>query len=126
MKFLYIFLLWLVAGACTPSKQTELAWEKSLYQIGSQSSPKVADLNEDGVGDIVMGAGLEEIALTDHGVIALDGKTGELLWKHPSNAQMVGSASFLDITADSVPDVFIGGRNANLKAINGSSGELIW
>ena len=122
----YFIPLLFISLACTPSKQTELAWEKNLYQIGSQSSPKVADLNQDGVGDIVMGAGLEEISFSDHGVIALDGKTGELLWKHPANAQMVGSASFLDITSDSIPDVFIGGRNANLKAINGSSGELIW
>ena len=122
----YFILLLLISLACTPSKKTELAWEKNLYLIGSQSSPRVADLNQDGVGDIVMGAGKEELAPTDHGIIALDGNTGDLIWKHPANAQMVGSASFLDVTGDSIPDVFIGGRNANLKALNGKSGELIW
>ena len=116
-----VFLL-----SCTPSKKTELAWEKNLYLIGSQSSPRVVDLNQDGVGDIVMGAGREEIAPSDYGVFAIDGNSGELLWKQATNAQIVGSAQFQDINGDSISDIFIGGRNANLKALDGRTGSLIW
>ncbi len=107
-------------------KQTELAWDRALFQIGSQSSPRAADLNSDGVLDIVMGAGKAELADVDQGVFALDGRTGEILWTQKADAQMVGSATFLDVNADGVPDVFIGGRRHNLKALDGRTGTVIW
>lgn len=105
---------------------SELIWDQSFYRIGSYSSPRTSDLNQDGVLDIVMGAGTEELAQTDHGVLAIDGTDGSLLWKHPATAQIVGSATFYDITGDGVEDVFIGGRAQNLMAIDGKSGEQLW
>jgi len=108
------------------SKETTIAWEQTFYQIGSQSSPRAVDLNQDGVLDIVMGAGKSEIGYTDQGVIALNGVSGELLWQHEANASMVGSATFYDITGDRIPDVIIGGRKAQLVALNGEDGKLIW
>jgi hypothetical protein len=68
---------------------------------------------------------LEHQAAT-HGVIALDGKSGELLWHVPSMDQMVGSASFIDINLDLIDDVIIGGRSSQLLAIDGSNGSLLW
>lgn len=125
-KYLLIcFTSAVVLGACE-QKKTEMVWEKSFYQIGSQSSPKTSDLNKDGVQDIVIGAGLAEMAETDQGVIALDGKTGEILWEHPATASMVGSASIYDINEDGIDDVIIGGRGANLFALDGKTGEEIW
>ena len=103
-----------------------MVWTKSLYQVGSQSSPKAADLTGDGVLDIVLGAGKEEMGATEQGVVALDGRTGEILWQQAANAHIVGSATFATITDDDVPDVIIGGRNHNLKALNGATGEILW
>ena len=120
---LALLFLWL--PGCE-TKKTELIWNRSLFQLGSQSSPRTSDLNGDGVQDIVMGAGMAEMAKTDMGVIAVDGKTGDLLWKQETNAHMVGSATFYDISGDGIADVFIGGRNNQLKAIDGKSGSLIW
>ena len=122
---IYSLLLGLLV-ACSQSRDARLLWSQSLYQIGSQSSPKTTDLNGDGVLDIVMGAGTEEIAPTDYGVVALDGKSGELLWQQDATASIVGSATFYDITGDGVNDVLIGGRNHNLMALNGTNGEFIW
>ncbi|MEM8968293.1 MAG: PQQ-binding-like beta-propeller repeat protein, partial [Bacteroidota bacterium] len=122
---IYSLLLGLLV-ACSQSRDARLLWSQSLYQIGSQSSPKTTDLNGDGVLDIVMGAGTEEIALTDYGVVALDGKSGELLWQQDATASIVGSATFYDVTGDGVDDIFIGGRNHNLMALNGTDGEFIW
>lgn len=107
-------------------KQTELIWNKSFYQIGSQSSPRATDLNGDGVMDIILGAGEAEMARTDQGVIALDGTSGELLWSHPAKAHVVGSATLYDLDRDGVDDVFIGGRGYFLAGINGKTGETIW
>lgn len=107
-------------------KQSEVVWNQPIFQIGSQSSPRVADLNQDGVLDIVMGAGLSEVGHTLHGVIAFDGKSGSLLWQQAAEASIVGSATFLDITGDSVPEVFIGGRARQLMALNGQDGSILW
>ncbi len=112
-------------SACS-QKKTELTWNQSLYNVGAQSSPRTTDLNQDGVLDIVIGAGKEELGPISNGIIALDGATGQVLWEQAANAHMVGSATFYDVHEDGVEDVFIGGRNHNLKALNGKTGAVIW
>jgi outer membrane protein assembly factor BamB len=115
--------------ACSPTSAKEksvLVWDNSFPVIGSQSSPRTIDINKDGVLDIVMGAGKNEFQKSDMGIIALDGKTGALLWKQEAADQVYGSATFSDITGDKVKDVFIGGRSPQFKAIDGSSGRLLW
>ena len=122
---LLCFSAFILLGNCT-RKKTELVWDKNYYRIGSQSSPKAADLNEDGVLDIVIGAGKNEYQYSDMGVLALDGNTGELLWQQDTQDQVYGSATLYDITGDGVQDVFIGGRSPQLRALDGKTGEVIW
>ncbi|MEM7657245.1 MAG: PQQ-binding-like beta-propeller repeat protein [Bacteroidota bacterium] len=109
-----------------PSIFAQAGWITELPDIGTFSSPRVTDLNLDGVKDIVMGAGRLEFQACDSAVIALDGKTGELLWQVSASDQMFGSAIFQDITEDGVADIFIGGRSAELIAIDGTNGAVIW
>jgi outer membrane protein assembly factor BamB len=123
------FFFCLVIASCLISckqKKSEIVWQNDLPVTGSQSSPRTADLNQDGVLDIVMGAGKNETQKSEQGIIALDGKTGQLLWAQESTDQVYGSATFYDITGDSVKDVFIGGRSPHFKAIDGKTGKLIW
>jgi len=111
---------------CAEKKKSELVWQKDFYQIGSQSSPRAIDLNKDGVLDIVMGAAKGENRPNDQGVLAMNGQTGELLWQQKARDQVFGSATFHDITADGIPDVFITGRSSILMALDGANGEKIW
>ena len=115
----------LVLVSCK-KKKTEMAWQQDFSLIGSQSSPRAADLNGDGVLDIVMGAGKNEYQYTETGVIALDGLTGELLWQQETNDQVFGSATFNDINGDGTVDIFIGGRSPNLRALDGKTGKVLW
>jgi len=101
-------------------------WSRIFYGIGTNSSARAADLNRDGILDIVLGAGGKEFESTDMAVIALNGSNGDTLWTVGGSNQIVGSAAFKDISGDDVPDVFIGGRTAQLYAINGVSGGIIW
>lgn len=101
-------------------------WTSDFSGIASLSSPRVSDLNQDGTKDIILGAGRIEFMPCDSAVIAVDGVTGELLWSVKASDQMFGSASFIDINQDSIDDVIIPGRSAELIAICGSSGEVIW
>ena len=107
-----------------PSSQT--AWSAYLPGLGTFSSPRTADLNNDGTLDIILGAGREEFISTDSAVIALDGVTGRILWHVAARDQVFGSAALKDITQDGVADVFIGGRSAELMALDGASGAVLW
>lgn len=106
--------------------QESKSWTVTFPHSGIYSSPRVADLNLDGTEDIIVGTGKLEFEKTDSAVVAIDGVTGELLWHVGARDQIFGSATLLDINRDSIPDVLIGGRSAELKAINGKTGELIW
>jgi hypothetical protein len=112
--------------SCTRKTKSEMIWDKNLYRIGSQSSPRAADLNQDGILDIVMGAGANEYQHSEYGVIAIDGKTGELLWNQEAPDQVYGAATLYDVTNDGIKDVFIGGRSPHFKALDGKTGKILW
>jgi outer membrane protein assembly factor BamB len=125
VKVVSLLALVFIVTTCK-KKEAQLVWDSNLFKIGSQSSPRTVDLNSDGVLDIVMGAGGNEYQKSSQGILALDGRTGDLLWQQESPDQVYGSATFYDINGDSIKDVFIGGRSPHFKALNGKSGEVIW
>ena len=119
----------IVFSAClqTHSKtQRKIIWSQDFSLVGSLSSPRTADLNNDGILDIVMGAGQNEFQKTDMGILAFDGRSGKLLWKQQSIDQVFGSATFCDVNGDKVKDILIGGRSPQFKALDGKSGAVIW
>src|SRR4029453_11063976 len=75
-----IFGILLSCTEKSSKEQYRLIWYKDFPVIGSESSPRTADLNNDGVLDIVMGAGKNETQKSDMGIVAFNGATGELLW----------------------------------------------
>jgi hypothetical protein len=101
------------------------SWSTFIDSVSTFSSPRSADLNLDGTKDIVLGAGTDS-TYSNYGVVALNGVSGQLLWNLPTPDEIFSSAVFIDINNDTIPDVFIGGRNAQLYAIDGSNGNIIW
>ncbi|WP_339710038.1 hypothetical protein [Cyclobacterium amurskyense] len=127
MKKSHICIFLLVSFlACKKKEKSIMIWESSFPVIGSQSSPRSADLNGDGVLDLVIGAGKNEYEYTEAGILAINGLNGEILWTQETEDQVFGSATFLDVNKDGTTDVFIGGRGPHLKALNGKTGDLIW
>ena len=102
------------------------SWSVKFPGVGTFSSPRVTDLNGDGVRDVVLGAGREEFKSCDSAVIALDGVTGKMLWRVRAIDQVFGSPDFMDINGDKVMDVLIPGRSTELFAINGRTGKVLW
>lgn len=126
MRKLYLYFILIFHLVFSFSANAQIIWQEKVSNVGTFSSPRVTDLNQDGIGDIILGAGREEFIACDTAVFALDGKTGKMLWHVQARDQIFGSATLKDITGDGVDDVFIGGRSAELLAINGASGDLIW
>ena len=122
----WIMLLWSFLACSDPDSPRNKSWFRDFGKIGTFSSPRLADLTGDGILDIVVGAAKKEFEFCDTAVIALDGKDGRLLWTASASDQIVGSASFVDITQDGLPDVVIGGRHAELIAIEGHTGRELW
>lgn len=100
-------------------------WQAFTDSIPTLSSPRSSDLNGDGVMDIIIGGGTDGV-FSNNGIMAYNGIDGSLLWKRSSRNEVFGSAIFKDITSDGINDVIIGGRDAQLLAINGTNGALLW
>jgi len=100
-------------------------WQTNALNVQSFSSPRCADLNGDNILDVVIGAGLEN-QTSSRGVIAINGENGSILWFEEADNQIFGSPVFQDINQDNIPDVFIGGRGGEFRAIDGDLGETIW
>ena len=103
----------------------EINWTKNTPLIRSYSSPRASDLNNDGVDDIILGGGVDGYP-TPYGVIAINGNDGTSLWQEETRNEMFTSPQFFDYTNDGIDDVIIGGRDAELRLINGNTGETIW
>jgi outer membrane protein assembly factor BamB len=119
-------LISLFAIGCKQENHENKNWDITIDEVYSASSPQAIDLNDDGIKDIVMGAGGQEWVHTKVGIVAINGADGSVMWSAPARNQIVGSALFLDINDDKTPDVIIGGREAELQALDGRNGKVIW
>lgn len=114
----------------------QILWEREIYSgslYQQQALITIEDINEDGFEDVIAGT-----AWGDRSVVALSGKTGEIIWKYQTNA--FGSGGWVyqvdakaDYNDDAFPDVLAAtgddGTNTGPKRIfclNGKTGQMIW
>lgn len=120
-----ILLLVLIGYINQGYAQLQTEWAIAFDSVNTFCSPGVADLNQDGIKDIVIGGGFEK-KHTNLGIFAVDGYTGQLLWQNPAPSQIYTTPIFQDLTGDDIPEVFIAGRNAQFYALDGTDGSLVW
>ena len=126
LTILCFLALFMLSSSLLFAQQPQNSWSVKFKGIGIFSSPRVTDLNGDGIGDIVFGAGRTEFHACDSAVIALNGLNGEVLWTVPSIDHIFTSAALKDLNGDNIDDIFMGGRSAELMAINGKTGKVLW
>ncbi|ALC46949.1 CG6184 [Drosophila busckii] len=120
-------------------------WTRSLPRMNSESPLRAADLNGDGIKELIFGYGVDDnihyegIPLprcksaqqTDDvpcegGVVALNGIDGSILWQTWSVANVFSLHCNVDIDRDGVTDCVAAGRLGMIFAISGSIGQVIW
>lgn len=104
----------------------------------ASSSPALADLDADGVPDIVFGTGVDRTRPTGRRlvftgepavsgeVVAVSGATNRLLWKVANPRDAFTTPRFARLNGDAVPDVVMGGREGVLTAYDGRDGAVLW
>jgi hypothetical protein len=118
------------------SVSADVMWEKYVYAgavYNQNSLVTIDDINNDGYRDVIAG-----IAWGDRSIIALSGKTGEVLWKHDTHEYGGGGWVYqvdarYDYNNDGFPDVLAatgddGSDTGPLRVycLNGKTGLSIW
>ncbi|XP_035219132.1 uncharacterized protein LOC118192294 isoform X2 [Stegodyphus dumicola] len=122
---------------------TKDIWVKTFPMLTTETAIRLNDVNMDGVDDIIMGFGTGADAFyypkvvcrvyfpkskdeCGGGILALDGKTGNEIWRHYSAHEMFAINCNTDLNGDGVKDCLGGGRMAGFSAISGVDGFLLW
>ncbi|MFQ6124425.1 MAG: FG-GAP-like repeat-containing protein [Candidatus Heimdallarchaeota archaeon] len=79
---------------------------------------QLGDVNGDQLLDVVAGASSY--------VVAIDGRTGSMIWNNTDPVGRVFSLSIGNLDGDAKEDVIAGGFDRNVTAIQGATGTLLW
>lgn len=121
-------------------------WSRTLTKLNSEAPLRKADLDGDSVEDIIIGFGVDDsisfdtsndipqctvpisgqIDLCEGGIMALNGATGDVMWKYWTPYAIFSLFCKFDINEDRVNDCIISGPGGLLQAVDGKYGKLIW
>ena len=99
-------------------------WTTPIDSAGT-SSPRVADLNGDGVREVVLGAGREQQMGS---ITVLSGTGGQVVWQRQYHDEVYASPVLMDVDGDGLDDVVCGRRKrgGGLQALSGTNGAVLW
>lgn len=125
--------------------KVNIVWNQTFAKINSEAAVRKADLDGDGIDDIIIAFGVDdsisidgnsdipqctqangEVDLCEGGVMALNGINGNVLWKYWTPNTVFSFFCKFDINDDKTNDCIASGPGGLLHAIDGKLGKLIW
>ncbi|ELU01119.1 hypothetical protein CAPTEDRAFT_94391 [Capitella teleta] len=122
--------------------EVEDVWVKGIPKLMTESAFRLLDVNRDGVMDILFGfaTGGEGYNVPNivcdiyfggkhpclGGLLALDGRTGEELWRHYTPHEIFSVTCEEDLNRDGQADCVIAGRVGTMEAVNSLNGQMLW
>ncbi len=76
-----------------------------------ESSPAIADMNDDGVNDVIIGS-------SDNRVYAINGSTGTEIWNYNTRGYIYSSPSVEDVNGDGLLDIIVGSFDNNVYTLD--------
>ncbi len=100
-----------------------LRWKHFVRDAVVWSTPALVDLNNDGALDVVVGTGLYFLGPAANQLMALDGRTGEMLWSATTGGPVFGSPAIAQV--DGRPQIWVVVGGGHLISLN-ESGNILW
>lgn len=121
----------------------QTVWSKAIAKVSSETPVRKADLTNDGIDDVIIAYGIEEMAdgeqlprckfaktglidICTGGVLALNGLTGAILWQKWTAHTIFSVFCTSDLNNDTNVDCVASGRGGLIIAIDGRNGSTIW
>jgi len=105
-------------GLFSRSLKRNVRW---TFGTGSRifSAPIVADINGDGIIEIVFGS-------DDNQLYAVRGTDGSLAWRFETDGPVRSAPSLADINEDGIAEIVFGSDDSNIYTLAGIDGRVIW
>ena len=133
------------SGSCNRTS-LRLKWEAHFANLTSSSAVRFIDINCDGILDVILGFGeindiplLKDFTLVRKciysdaklractgGIIALDGKTGDELWRKQTTHETFAIHCALDVNNDGQLDCLVSGRGGVMFSIEPRTADILW
>jgi hypothetical protein len=121
-------------------------WTRKFVKLNSEAAVRKADLDGDSIEDIIVGFGVDnelsfdgsnndipqctlpngQMDICEGGIVAINGVSGDVLWKYWTSYAIFSLFCKFDINLDSIFDCIISGPGGLLLAIDGKQGKLLW
>ena len=125
LALLIFWGMWMIRHSPAVAMIAVSVWGHSVPYVGN-SDPLLVDITNDGVLDVIVGAGSDRPILHSASIRVMDGRTGTLVWEtslpHAPSRQPVA----MDVTKDGCPDVVVTGNFDDVWVLDGQTGAIVW
>lgn len=120
-------------------------WSRTFAKLNSEAPVRKTDLDGDGITDLIIGFGVDDsieienssdvpqctthngqMDLCGGGVLAVNGASGDVMWKFWASFAIFSLFCKFDINNDQINDCIASGPGGLLISLDGKSGRMLW